>query len=57
MIGEIIGAIFCIIFGFIVYCLIQLNKALRDYKYHLFDDIKEGDSDGKTDSRKSDRVS
>ena len=57
MIGEIIGAIFCIIFGFIVYCLIQLNKALRDYKYHLFDDIEEGDSDGKTYSRKSDRVS
>lgn len=50
MIGEIIGAIICIIGGFIVYCLIQLNEFLKDYKHHLFDDTEEGDSNGKTNS-------
>ena len=50
MIGEIIGAVFCIIGSFIVYCLMKLNEFLRDYKYHLFDDIEEGDSNGKNNS-------
>lgn len=50
MLGEIIGAIFFIICCFISYGLIKLNEFLRDYKYHLFDDIEEGDSDGKIDS-------